>query len=81
MALLSVFVACKDYDDDIAGLQEQITTNAGAIARLQELYNGGTVITSVTKEGCTLKVKLSDGTEYTLTDGKDANVWTIEEDG
>ena len=81
MALLSVFVACKDYDDDIAGLQEQITTNAGAIARLQELYNGGTVITSVTKEGSTLKVKLSDGTEYTLTDGKDANVWTIEEDG
>ena len=31
------FTSCKDYDDDINNLQEQITANADAIKKLQDL--------------------------------------------
>ena len=45
-------VSCSDYDDDINNLQEQITANADAIKKLQDLVGDGkfvglsTVITS-----------------------------------
>jgi len=36
LASTSTFVSCKDYDDDINDLQEQITSNDNDIAALQE---------------------------------------------
>ena len=35
------FVSCKDYDDDIKDLQEQINSNKDAIAALQKLVGEG----------------------------------------
>lgn len=81
MATTGTFVSCEDYDDDISSLQEQITRNANSIAALQSAYSGGNVIKSVVKNGKELVVTLSDGSSYTLKDGEDANVWTIDADG
>ena len=63
IASTSTFVSCKDYDDDINNLQEQIDVNSEAIAKnaaniqsLQNLINSGSVITDVTKTADGVKV-------------------------
>ena len=35
------FTSCKDYDDEINGLQEQIDANKASIADLQKLVGEG----------------------------------------
>ena len=80
------FVSCKDYDDDIKGLQEQIDTNKTAIAELQKLVGAGNWVTSVAASGENLVVTMSNGTTATIAgikgaDGKNAAEWTISEDG
>ena len=83
------FVSCKDYDDDIKGLQTQIDTNKTAIAELQKLVGAGNWVTSVAASGENLVVTMSNGTSATIAgikgadgkDGKDAAEWTISEDG
>ena len=49
-ASTSTFVSCKDYDDDINGLQGQITTNAST---LEEMVNEK--VSNLTTEINTLK--------------------------
>ena len=73
IAATSTFVSCKDYDDDINNLQEQITSNAQKIAELEKWYNAGNVITNVEKadDGRGIKVTLSNGQTYTIEGGKD----------
>ena len=83
------FVSCKDYDDDIKGLQTQIDTNKTAIAELQKLVGAGNWVTSVAASGENLVVTMSNGTTATIAgikgadgvDGKNAAEWTIGEDG
>ena len=41
------FVSCKDYDDDINNLQEQIDKNSSAIAELQKLVGSGKWVSSI----------------------------------
>ena len=84
----ATFVSCKDYDDDIDNLQAQIDENKKAIEQINTLISSGSVITSVTKDGCGVTFALSNGQTYTVTNGaagvagKDADVWTIgENDG
>jgi hypothetical protein len=80
----SVFVSCKDYDDEIQGLKESIASNATAIESLQSLKDQGIVITSVQQNGKDVVLTLSDGTTKTIKGGQDAtpaDVWTIGEDG
>ena len=48
-ASAGTFTSCKDYDDDINNLQNQITANADAIKALQELVNNGDYVTKVAK--------------------------------
>ena len=55
------FTSCKDYDDDINNLQEQITANADAIKKLQELIGDGKFVTGVTAENNGLKITWNDG--------------------
>ena len=77
-----VFVACKDYDDDIKHLQEQIDENAKALTQIESLVTDGSVIKSVEKVGNGIVITLSNNQTYTITNGTDAVVWTInEEDG
>ena len=65
------FVGCKDYDDDIDNLQVQIDQNKDAIAKLQELVNGGAIVTSVKSDGNGgVIITLSDGTTHNITKGE-----------
>ncbi len=83
------YTACKDYDDDIDNLQQQINTNKDAIASINNQIANGAILTSVAKtadgKGIVVTVKKGDKTEeYTITNGengKDADVWTIGTDG
>jgi peptidoglycan hydrolase CwlO-like protein len=40
IASVSTFTSCKDYDDDISNLQQQIDSNAKAIETIQNLIKG-----------------------------------------
>ena len=70
MALLSAllcglasptFIGCKDYDDDIKDLQEQITANKTSIDELLGKIKEGQFVQSVEKIANGLKVTLGDG--------------------
>lgn len=86
-------VSCKDYDDDITNLQNQIDANKSAIEKIEALIKSGSVITNVTQDGAGVKFTLSNGQSYTVSNGKDgvagatgaagkdADVWTIGTDG
>lgn len=89
-ASAGTFTSCKDYDDDIANLQEQVDAVKVSLQELQSLVDAGAVITSVetiTDGNGGIKITLSDGKTYNVlngangADGADAVVWTIGEDG
>ncbi|WP_289824102.1 PL29 family lyase N-terminal domain-containing protein, partial [uncultured Phocaeicola sp.] len=80
------FVSCKDYDDDIKDLQEQINSNKDAIAALQKLVGEGKWVTNISSIENGFSVTMSDGTTTSITgikgaDGKNGTEWTIGEDG
>ena len=90
VASTGTLVSCKDYDDDINHLQDQINENTDAIAKINELIKNGGVITSVTPVENGVKVTLSNDKDFTITNGKDGKdgvagkdgvTWTISEDG
>lgn len=66
IASVSTFTSCKDYDDDISNLQQQIDSNAKAIETIQNLIKGGGLVTGVTDN--------SDGVTVTLSDGKSVTI-------
>ena len=66
----TTFVGCsKDYDDDIANLQTQITANTKAISDIQTLLNSGQWVKSVTSVTNGVTITLGNGTAYTITNG------------
>ena len=80
------FVSCKDYDDDIKDLQEQINSNKDAIAALQKLVGEGKWVTNISSIENGFSITMSDGTTTSITgikgaDGKNGTEWTIGEDG
>lgn len=90
LASTSVFVSCKDYDDDIKNLQAQIDSNKKTLDQINTLVTSGSVITNVEKtttgDGGII-ITLSNGQSYTVSNGakgangKDAVIWTIGNDG
>ena len=94
-ALLSVVCAsmpaamtsCKDYDDDINNLQSQIDALRVDVDKLVGLIESGKVITDVKTTSNGVVFTLSDGKDYTITNGKDGangtngTAWTIGTDG
>ena len=81
------FVSCKDYDDDIDNLQTQITANADAIKKLQDLMGQGQYVTGVTKTSAGLVFSMSNGgASVTIPvvdgkdgkDGKDGTIITVD---
>ena len=80
-------VSCKDYDDDITNLQEQIDKNAKAIKEINDLIAKGGVITGTTSVEGGVELTLSNGEKFTIKNGengaagKDGVAWTIGEDG
>lgn len=70
IASVSTFTSCKDYDDDISNLQQQIDSNAKAIETIQNLIKGGGLVTGVTDN--------SDGVTVTLIEGTKRSVYLRE---
>ena len=87
------FVSCKDYDDDIDNINKELTEVKSQIAALQTKIDAGKWITNVTPATGGFTVAFSDGSSYTITNGKDGNdgvageagapgtQWIISEDG
>ena len=84
------FVSCKDYDDDIDGLNSRVDGIESQIKDLEAKINAAKWITSVTPATGGFTVAFSDGSSYTITNGKDGAAgeagaagteWTISEDG
>ena len=48
VASTSMFVSCKDYDDDIKDLQAQIDANKNSLSKLQAAIQQGSILKSVT---------------------------------
>ncbi|MCI9285195.1 MAG: hypothetical protein HFJ91_05280, partial [Muribaculaceae bacterium] len=81
------FTSCKDYDDDIDNLQNQIDKINVDLGALQEKINSGKVITGIAQTSNGVDITLSDGQVLTLKNGKDGEngapgtTWTIGADG
>ena len=57
------FTSCKDYDDDIDNLQNQIDGIIKDVAELQEKIKNGSILSSVTETDNGLKIVI-DGKDY-----------------
>ncbi len=80
VASTSMFVSCKDYDDDISNLRSQV----GQLTDWKDKYAKGIIVTNVEQNGSGITLTFSDGSTQTLSNGangKDADVWTIGNDG
>lgn len=81
------FGSCEDWEGEINNLQGQIDEIEASLEKIQELIDGGVVITDVksTEEGVSLV--MSDGNSYLIKNGEkgekgaDAVVWEIGADG
>ena len=71
MASTSTFTSCKDYDDDIQSLQTQIDALSKAISEIQDKLKDGVALTGVESVTDGVKLTLSNGSTYTITNGKD----------
>lgn len=83
-AMSASFTSCKDYDDDIDNIQNQIDKINVDLGQLQELINSGMVIKSVTSTADGISFVMSNNQTYTVTNGKDGangTAWTIGADG
>jgi hypothetical protein len=84
VASTSMVTSCKDYDDDINDLQAQIDANSKLIEQIQALISSGSVITNVESTSNGVKITLSNGESYEITNGEDGaagTAWTIGDDG
>ena len=70
-ASTSMFVSCKDYDDDIKNLQTQIDGLSQTLNAIQTQINNGAILTSVDPIAGGVQIALSNGEKYTITNGKD----------
>ena len=61
--------SCKDYDDDISGLQGQIEANQTAINDLKAKIESGEWVSGVTSTANGIVVRLGNGKEYTIVNG------------
>ena len=71
IASVSTFTSCKDYDDDISSLQSQIDKLNEMVSKIQGQIDNGAVLTGVNPVENGVKLTLSNGAIYTITNGKD----------
>ena len=65
------FTSCKDYDDDIEQINNELSGIKSQIEALEGKIKDGKWITSVAQTANGLTITLSDGTTYDVTNGKD----------
>lgn len=73
LGLAGVAVSCTDYDGDINDLTERVKKLESTVSDLQTAINNGAVITDVTPITNGVKVTLSNGKSFDVTNGKDGN--------
>lgn len=73
LGLAGVAVSCTDYDGDINDLTERVKKLESTVSALQTAINNGAVITDVTPITNGVKVTLSNGKSFDVTNGKDGN--------
>ena len=74
VASVSTITSCKDYDDDISGLQQQIDKLSEAVKKIEDQIANGAILTSVTPVENGIKITLNEkgkSKDYTITNGKD----------
>ena len=71
IASVSTFTSCKDYDDDISSLQSQIDKLNEMVSKIQGQIDKGAILTGVSPVENGVKLTLSNGDSYTITNGKD----------
>ena len=87
VATVGTVTSCKDYDDDISNLQEQIDKLSETIKNIQTQIDNGAVLTSVTPtdNGMTITLNQNGQTKtYTISNGKDGQngkSWKIGDNG
>jgi hypothetical protein len=70
----SVFVSCKDYDDDISNLQQQIDVVNKTVEQINTQVTAGAVVSDVKTTANGITIYLSNGQSYPInhgTNGKD----------
>ncbi len=77
IASVSTFTSCKDYDDDISGLQSQIDQLKKTIDEINSQITAGSILTDVTPNDNGITVKLSNGKTYDITNGKDGKAGSV----
>ena len=65
------FTSCKDYDDEIAGLQEQVDAVKASVADLEKKIDAGNWVTAVNSVEGGFEITFNDGQKYTIVNGKD----------
>ena len=70
-ALAGTAVSCKDYDGDIDDLGARVEKLESTLKDLKAQISAGAVVTGVESVSNGVKVTLSDGKTFTLTNGKD----------
>ena len=75
------FTACSDYDDDINSLNERVDAVEKSVAELKAAIEAGSVITNVESTTNGVKVTLSNGKSFELTNGKDGATGATGADG
>lgn len=81
LGLAGVAVSCTDYDGDINDLTERVKKLESTVSDLQTAINNGAVITDVTPITNGVKVTLSNGKSFDVTNGKDGNDGAPGKDG
>ena len=90
MTSVNTLTSCKDYDDDISNLQNQIDQLNELVKKIQGQIEKGAILESVTPTSEGVTIKLSNGNTYDIKngatgaagqDGKNGTVWKIGENG
>lgn len=77
-----VYTGCtKDYAEDIKDLDDRLTAVEKSVSELQSEIKAGAVITDVTSTSNGVKVTLSNGKSFEITNGKDGVDGTNGKDG
>lgn len=84
-SLMVIFASCsEDYSSDIESLENRVSAVESDIASLQSDIDSGATISSVTSTDDGIKITLSTGVSYELTNGTDGaagSVVTIGDNG
>ena len=80
----AAITSCKNYDDDLDQIRNEMGDMKVDITKLQALIEQGCVITGVSQSSDGVVFTTSDGKTYSISNGKDGKpgtAWTIGDDG